>query len=47
MPVCRLCKRVQPTAEVRKTPLGHVCKDKPVCARWVRENQSIEGSKAA
>jgi hypothetical protein len=48
MPVCRHCDRVSATAEVRRTPLGHVCKDKPACARRVRVNQEpIEGSKAA
>jgi hypothetical protein len=39
MPRCHRCDRVQPTAEVRKTALGHVCKDKPACARRVRANQ--------
>ena len=27
MPQCRRCERVQATAEVRRTPLGYVCKD--------------------
>lgn len=27
MPQCRLCERVLPSAEVRRTPLGYVCKD--------------------
>jgi hypothetical protein len=57
MPVCRRCDRVQPTAEVRRTPLGFVCKDKPACARRVsltgqalielNKSTSIERSAAA
>jgi hypothetical protein len=48
MPRCHRCERIQPSAEVRRTSLGHVCLDKPACARRVRANQpTIEGSKAA
>lgn len=25
MPVCHRCERVQPTGELRRTSLGHVC----------------------
>jgi len=39
MPACRLCGVVRATAELRRTSLGHVCKDKPACARRVRANQ--------
>jgi hypothetical protein len=28
MPVCLRCKKTQPTAEVRRTQKGWVCKDK-------------------
>ena len=27
MPQCHRCERVQATAEVRRTPLGYLCKD--------------------
>lgn len=47
MPTCRLCVRVQPTVEVRKTPLGFVCKDKPACARRVRANQETMDERSA
>ena len=47
MPVCRLCSRVQPKAEVRMLPLGPLCKDVSACARRVRANQeTIERSAA-
>lgn len=47
MPVCRHCDRVSATAEVRRTPLGHVCKDKPACARRARANQSSIDERSA
>lgn len=33
MPQCHRCQRVQATAELRRTPLGHVCKDN---GKWSR-----------
>lgn len=33
MPQCHRCERVQATAELRRTPLGHVCKDND---KWSR-----------
>jgi len=47
MPQCRRCDRVLATAEVRRTPLGHVCKDKPACARRVRVNQETIDERSA
>jgi hypothetical protein len=44
MPSCRLCRRVQATAEVRRTPLGHVCKDKFACGRRVRAANESTGA---
>lgn len=39
MPLCRLCLKVQPTAEVKRTRMGHVCKDKTACAVRVERIQ--------
>jgi hypothetical protein len=33
MPACRLCGKVQATAEVRRAKLGGLCKDKLACTR--------------
>lgn len=27
MPVCHRCERMQPSAELRRTALGHICKE--------------------
>lgn len=40
MPACRHCGKVQATAEVRRTKLGRVCKDKLACARRLLGQQS-------
>jgi hypothetical protein len=37
---CRLCGRDQPSAEVRRTTLGFVCKEKQLCARRVRTQKN-------
>lgn len=47
MPQCRVCARVLATAELRRTSLGHVCKDKPACARRVRANQETIDERSA
>jgi hypothetical protein len=31
MPECLKCKKMQPSAEIRKNPTGPVCKDKYAC----------------
>lgn len=33
MPQCWRCRKVQPKAEVRKTPRGFKCKDVTACTR--------------
>jgi hypothetical protein len=33
MPVCHRCGTMQASAELRGTPKGHVCLDKPLCKR--------------
>lgn len=42
MPACYRCRRVQATAEVRRTTKGHVCKDKYVCE--ARRNRDSGGA---
>lgn len=45
MPVCRRCERVQATAELRRTPLGYVCKDNGTwsrCASLTEELRAID-----
>jgi hypothetical protein len=33
MPMCWKCKTILPSAEVRRTPRGHLCKSKYSCTR--------------
>lgn len=43
MPRCWRCNRIQASAEVRRTSLGHVCKDNgpgTVCWTIVRERRA-------
>lgn len=46
MPACRYCEKIQPSAEVRRTPLGHVCKDKIACKRRAAERKEKDGRSA-
>lgn len=52
MPQCHRCERVQATAELRRTKLGHVCKDNGAwsrCATIARELRQLRraGRRAA
>jgi hypothetical protein len=42
MPACRVCGKVQATAEIRRAPLGPLCKDKLACRRRQREQREQE-----
>jgi hypothetical protein len=42
MPTCHRCEKAnQATAEVRRTSLGHVCKDFIACRRRRREARAL------
>ena len=40
-PVCARCNKMQPTAEVRRTPSFFFCKDRTACAAR-RDNEKVE-----
>lgn len=42
MPTCHRCEKAnQASAEVRRTKLGHVCKDLLACSRRRREARAL------
>lgn len=45
MPVCNHCERMAASAELRRTPKGHVCKDKMTCK--ARKQKARAAAKAA
>lgn len=45
MPVCNRCERMSASAELRRTPKGHVCKDKYTCK--ARKQKARAAAKAA
>lgn len=48
MPQCHRCKRVQATAELRRTPLGFVCKDNAKPSRcWTIARELRAAARAA
>lgn len=47
MPRCHRCERVQATAELRRTPLGHVCKDNGAWSRCAALAKQLRAAASA
>ena len=42
MPVCRVCRKQQPSSEIRRAPLGPKCLDLIACARRRGDQHELE-----